>query len=223
MGKIKIKPGRNAHEVEKVSEAVDTVAEQLNGFGKGFFDQLIGFSLNNKTDSTEKSPDKPLIVKSPTGQIDIFHAANAKNENTSKKYSAERVIKPEIRGAIDYHGEFVKSSERAMQVEMNEVNKRLQDIMGELQRLISSSKVLKTEFANVTMQQAPTQAGEYHLNFFDWLLLTIRAARQKVEDSGAWLTAVKNKKNKKGYWNMFKKHGTSFGLSNERSIATQAG
>jgi hypothetical protein len=106
---------------------------------------------------------------------------------------------------------------------MREINEKLQQIMAELQRLISSSKELKLEFADVNVDAPPPQAGEYHLNFFDWLLLTIRTAREKVEDSGAWLNAVKGKNKKKGYWGMFKKHGTSFGLSNERSIATQAG
>jgi hypothetical protein len=44
-----------------------------------------------------------------------------------------------------------------------------------------------------------------------------------VEDSGAWLSAMSGKKGKKTYWSEFKKHGTSFGMSNERSVATQTG
>ena len=46
---------------------------------------------------------------------------------------------------------------------------------------------------------------------------------KKVEDSGAWLGKVQGKGAKKGYWGMFKQHGTTFGLSGERSVATQVG
>jgi hypothetical protein len=55
------------------------------------------------------------------------------------------------------------------------------------------------------------------------MLTVIRGARMKVEDSGAWLSTMQGKKGKKNYWAMFKKHGTSFGMSNERQVATQTG
>jgi hypothetical protein len=46
----------------------------------------------------------------------------------------------------------------------------------------------------------------------------------KIEDGRAWLeTFAKRKKKKLGYWKMYKKHGTTFGLSHERTIATQTG
>ena len=61
------------------------------------------------------------------------------------------------------------------------------------------------------------------MNFFEWMLAVIRAAREKVEDSNAWLGTVKGKGAQRNYWNMFKKHGTTFGLSGERAVATQVG
>jgi len=219
-------------EAEHFADTVKTTTEQIGGFVPDFFEQLVGFSLNGKTspEANLKTPDQPLIIKDPvTGQIDVFHAAKHQKQETPKIH-ADKAPKSEKQGekpreaAIDYHGDFLRSSEKASLTENREINERLQQIMEELKRLIGSSKVLQAEFADVNMDRTPPQVGEYHLNFFDWLLLTIRTAREKVEDSGAWLATAKSKSGKKGgYWSMFKKHGTSFGLSNERTAATQTG
>jgi hypothetical protein len=83
--------------------------------------------------------------------------------------------------------------------------------------------VLQIEFKEVAIEQRIVNPGKYHTSFFEWVLSAIRIARMKVEDSGAWLSASKGKKAKKDYWQMFKKHGTTFGLSNERVVATQTG
>src|SRR3989344_5698474 len=72
-------------------------------------------------------------------------------------------------------------------------------------------------------EQQIVNPGKYHVSFFEWVLLLVRQARMKVEDSSAWLGAFKSKKAKKQYWSMFKKHGTTFGLSNERVVSTQTG
>lgn len=117
----------------------------------------------------------------------------------------------------------VNNSERLTRRESAEMQMKIKEIVVELRRLVDSSTVLQAEFKQVTMTEAPKTPGQYHLNFFDWVLTVIRAARMKVEDSGAWLASMKGKKGKQNYWSMFKKHGTSFGLSGERTVATQSG
>lgn len=125
---------------------------------------------------------------------------------------------------IDYHREVATSSDRALTRQHTEVEQRIGEVMNELKRIVeSSNKIIQDEFGKVTVEQTPTEVGKYHVNFLDWMLITLQTARQKVEDSGAWLSAMKSKKDKKGYWGMFKKHGTSFGMSNERQVATQTG
>jgi len=229
MGKIKsMHKGFKSPETEKFSDVAEVAKDQISSFGNDFFEQLVGFSLGGdkaSSESSHQSPDKPLVIQDPvTGAIELFNAANKKSPSETQKHYAEKAPKPKIEAGIDHHTNFIQNSERVMHAENREIKQKLQEIMNELQRLVSTSNVLKMEFADVSVEQAPQQAGEYHLNFFDWLLLTIRAARQKVEDSGAWLATAKNKGGKKGgYWGMFKKHGTTFGLSNERSVATQTG
>ena len=108
--------------------------------------------------------------------------------------------------------------------ESQETKYQIQQIMEELQRLVSSSdKIIQMTFGDISVASAPTVVGKYHTNFFSWMLTVIRTARQKVEESGAWLSVAKSKGSRKGYQNMSKKHGTSFSMSNERTTATQSG
>lgn len=229
MAKSNVQHGRN-RSLETLSEFSRDLGKSVKkdvveDFAGDFLSQLLGFKVGGSESS--KSPDKHLIGDLVTGERNvIFNSKDHKGKGEAPKSNKEKGQKAEkhIEAAIDHGGEYRNLTERVSRAESREIDGRLREIMVELKRLVSTSKVLQMEFANVDVEQAPTQAGEYHINFFDWLLLTIRAARQKVEDSGAWLATAKGKNGKKGgYWGMFKKHGTSFGLSNERGVATQTG
>src|SRR3989338_9764274 len=118
----------------------------------------------------------------------------------------------------------MRHGESTTQLEFNKETKRtLEEIQIELQQLIESTDELQIQFREVTVQQQVVKPGRYHVNFFQWLKSVIIIARMKIEDSGAWLSAFQSKKNKRQYWAMFKKNGTTFGLSNERVVATQTG
>lgn len=142
------------------------------------------------------------------------------SNNTSEKSTLRRI---DIDPGIDYHREIRHVSERSSRFESREVQAKLEQIMVELEKLIESSSDLESKFEVIAVEQRPVEPGSYHLNFFEWMIGTIQAARQQIEDSSAWLSALQSKKGKKSYWSMFKKHGTSFGMSNERMVATQAG
>jgi len=103
-----------------------------------------------------------------------------------------------------------------------EVKKKIEAIRVELKALSQSIRSLRQEISK-TIMEVPVDPGIYHLNFFDHLRNYLVAMKQEVDDSRIWLMAFNNRKAKKGYWGQFKKHGTSFGLSSERSIATSAG
>lgn len=125
--------------------------------------------------------------------------------------------------AIEYHREVKHVSERNLGSVNNEIDTKLEQIMLELDKLIDSSSELERRFEVLSLQEKPVEPGKYHLNFFEWILSVISATREQIEDSSAWLGAVQSKKSKKSYWSMFKKHGTSFGMSNERMVSTQTG
>lgn len=125
--------------------------------------------------------------------------------------------------ALDYHREITQFAERASYKETGELHTKIQEIIIELKRIASSSKELQVAYKEVTVEQRIQKPGKYHMAFFEWMLNVIHAARLKVEDSAAWLSMFKSKKGEKQYWAMFKKHGTSFGMSGERMVSTQTG
>lgn len=103
-----------------------------------------------------------------------------------------------------------------------EIRQKIESVRAELASLSKSISSLNIEIQKAVTEQ-PVDAGIYHLNFLDQLRSVLLSVRQNIEDGRTWLAAFTNRKQKKNYWGMYKKHGTSFGLSNERTLATQAG
>jgi len=98
---------------------------------------------------------------------------------------------------------------------------------------------LKSEVIDTVKVYAPTMRGGLLKNakvisFEEYDIMTnlakderissiLKLLREQVDDSRTWLSLHTNRKQKRGFWGMYKKHGTQFGLSNERTLATQAG
>lgn len=125
--------------------------------------------------------------------------------------------------AIDYFREVVKGDQAIVAENGMVLEHRINEIIIELKKLSQSSTELQIAFKQVSVEKAPVNPGKYHLNFFEWVLTVIKSARLKVDESKSWLTLFASKKGKRSYWSMFKKHGTTFGLSHERVVATQTG
>jgi len=151
---------------------------------------------------------------------DLILKHSIRNDVTPRENNKPRL---DIEPGIAYHREILHGYKKIAQENNQEISKKIQEIIVELKRLTVSSKELQIEFKEVAIEQRVVNPGKYHASFFEWVLSAIRLARMKVEDSGAWLSVSKSKKAKREYWAMFKKHGTTFGLSNERVVATQTG
>jgi hypothetical protein len=110
-----------------------------------------------------------------------------------------------------------------IQKDLAETKQKLDAIRQELQALSKSVRGLQQEIQTAVMEM-PVEPGVYHILFFEQLKLVLQGIRERVDDSRVWLSAWNgNVKKKRGYWGMYKKHGTTFGLSSERTLATQAG
>jgi hypothetical protein len=104
-----------------------------------------------------------------------------------------------------------------------QIKQQLEAVRAELQALVKSVHMLNTEIHKAVVE-TPVDPGVYHVTFYEKLRTVLRMLREQIDDSRTWLALSMQRKQKKlGYWGMFKKHGTSFGLSNERSLATSAG
>ena len=178
----------------------------VQGAGTDLLSQLFGTETSHQT---KKGGDLE-----PGKAVDL--SSHAKKETPK----AER--KTNISAAIEYHTEMARSSDRLNRRESREIQAQINEIMMELQRLVSSTdKVMQMQFADFSVGQAPVTPGKYHINFFSWVLAVIKTTRQQVEDSGAWLQVSKKKG---GVLNAaWKKGNTSVTMSNERQVATQSG
>lgn len=156
-------------------------------------------------------------------EYDLIEGEEMVISQQNQDSEATTVRKLEADPAINYHREIRYSSERGSSRENQELNAKIEQILFELDQLIDSSSELEARFEQLAVQTKPVEPGTYHLNFFDWVINLIQSTRQQIEDSGSWLQAMSGKRQKQDYWSMFKKHGTSFGMSGERMVATQTG
>ncbi|GEM_PF-421317 len=190
---------------------------------KDFFEQLLGLGDFESNRSFKLSGE---LIEGQEFDLKVYEEEGKKlRENQEAKHAGKEPekAKKDIEPGINYFSEIIHGEKRISKEYEGTVESKIQEIIVELRRLISSSAQLQVEYKEIVMEQRAVKAGKYYVNFFEWLLTVIRSARMKVEDSGAWLSAMKGKKGQKGYWSQFKKHGTSFGLSNERVVATQTG
>ncbi len=181
------------------SHSAGSFSDQLKPSSEDFFDQLLGL---------KKYKPEPK------------HGDLSEGEEISLNQKQEQPSQAEP--GIDYRREILHG-ERKVSREDSEIKAQVEQILNEIKALISASSELKVQYGRVVTEQAPQKVGKYELAFFDWLLITIRIARMKIEDSGNWLSMFASRKKQKSYWNQFKKQGTSFALNNERNVATQTG
>lgn len=102
------------------------------------------------------------------------------------------------------------------------VREKVAEVRAQLVSLASTIKKFNSEVTRA-IEDMPARPGVYHLNFLERLRGVIMILRQQIEDSSSWLALWSQRKQKKKYWGLYKKHGTSFGLSSERGVSTQAG
>ena len=189
---------------------IDSAANDLaKGMMTDLWDQMLGTEVGKKQ-NTKTSGEMAQ------GQEISF-------SNKGKKEKPQEEKKRNIEAGWDYQGEIIHAERRVWQTENRELSTKIEQIMIELKKLAKSSKELEVTFRDISVEERPVNPGKYHLNFFEWVLSTITSARMRIEDSANWASMFSSKKNKREYWSLFKKHGTSFGLSGERVVATQTG
>lgn len=181
-----------------VVAAVNT--ELVGGVARGVMEQ-IGLAPKS-SDSTSGEINFSQLSTNKVGEINL-----------------NNVIQP----GIKHDTNIITDQEIFLKRENAETQNEIKQILGELKMLAQSVKTFEHEIAKVTLEAPPKNAGIYHKNFFEWIISMIRDMRKKVNEGNTWLAVFKSKGKKRGYWNMFKKHGTSFAMSDERGIATSTG
>lgn len=193
----------------------DPSIEAIRDMGNGMLGQIFG-SYDNYDEARPQSQQQPKSGDLTEGQaLDLTRTKT----KTRKEIPSHQDIDP----GFNYRREILHDERKIAQENTQILETKIQEIVIELKRLTKSSKMLEVEFREATVDQRIVNPGKYHVSFFEWLLTVVKTARIKVEDSGSWISMFTSKKEKRQYWAMFKKHGTTFGLSNERIVATQTG
>lgn len=155
---------------------------------------------------------------SPDKMLETFFGNKGKTGEYLQPYpKVERAIRP--RETLLYSFEKT-SNDKKVVAETQVILSKLKE---QIVLLEKSEKSLTAEVTRVKVEQLPQKSGIYYIRFLEWLITVVRQLRMKVEDGRTWLATFTQRKKKRGYWNMYKKHGTTFGLSHERTLATQTG
>lgn len=179
-------------------------------------------------DNHEKLADKPQKSTIGFGQQlkGLLRPDTMIDQMMGKRNSAEHVpgaskeIKKKSNETVVFSLQARKEQE-SLQKETQMVMQKLREQITLLER---SEKNLSADLAKVKVENAPAKTGIYYIRFLEWLLTVVQQLRMKVDQGRAWLETFNQRKKKKmGYWQKYKKHGTTFGLSHERSLATQTG
>ncbi len=177
-------------------------------------------SLRDVGSSIGSSVVKDVVAKTGADIVQSFFGGIPKTGELRANQVIELGRRPEVAPApVRPNPESMQSIRRS---EDQEVKEKIEKIRNELKALSQSVKNLRQEIAK-TVMDVPVNPGVYHVNFFEQLQSYLQAMKQEIDDSRTWLAAANNRKARKGYWGMYKKHGTTFGMSHERNLATSSG
>ncbi|MBI2404880.1 hypothetical protein HYV22_01725 [Candidatus Gottesmanbacteria bacterium] len=159
------------------------------------------------------------------GTSDVLAALLGQTPKTSGELQENQAInfrKPEHKAAPAPIRREEAPRQSLSDLDTMKVKGELAAVRQELKALSDSIKAFHQEVQKA-VSDVPVNPGVYHVNFLERLRSILKILREQIEDSRTWLTLSTNRKQKKMYWGLYKKHGTKFGLSSERTLATQAG
>lgn len=194
---------------DMVSEAADSLKKEMS--------QELQTAIRQAFGTTEKASGAIQNLEGDLQEGEEISFAKAKQEKLEKL--------SRIEPADNYHKDIIHAETMHVRKENQEMKQQLEGIRSELIKIVEASKELEAAFKEVTKESLTRTVtpGKYHVNFFEWILMTIQNARVRIESSASWINALSSKKSKQDFWSMAKSHGTSFSMSGERAVAQQTG
>ena len=173
----------------------------LGESSQDFIRELLGSRVEKKY-SGELVPGEALEIG------EVFSGKKAENEK--------------LRGQIALERKFLEEEKRRVEEKGNELKLQLHALMQEVYELAKTTQGLGEQVEVATMQ-APANPGVYHLIFFEKLLEFVKSFRKKIENASIWLHSSNKRAEKKNYWAMYKKKGSSFLLAPDHYLQRSAG
>lgn len=172
---------------------------------------------------TSKPSPEDYLIEGNVVSLDKYKQARLDSARQAKQEKAQEE-KPQITAEFMEYKRTVVNAERTGETKTEmEVKRAVDEIRAEIRKLTQTSKLVERTVKDATADQAPIRPGKYHLSFFEFVLGVIRDATRKLEDTVHFGAVFTSKKQQSKYWNSYKRHGTQFGLSGERTTATQTG
>jgi hypothetical protein len=149
-----------------------------------------------------------LVPGESLSLADLFSGQAKENDRLRAQISVERGLH--------------EAEKTLVQERSNELKLQLHALMQEVMALAKSTQKLGEE-VEIASLQAPASPGIYHLVFFEKVLEFLKSFRQKIEEAALWLQSSNKRAEKKNYWAMYKKKGSSFLLAPDHYLQRSAG
>lgn len=197
----------------------DNPIEQLKDVGTGVVSELSEIPKGILDTALEQFGLKPQ--KQPlSGEINLATGIHKTTEKIDQQGASIDAKLRQLRAVQTQEKEIFSSKQKALE---QQIGKVMQELQQEVVKLQKQTSELTGEVRAITVETIPVKPGAYHLNYFEFVISMLRDLRKRVSESRIWLQMWSKKKQQKGYWSMFKKHGTSFAMSEERAIASANG
>jgi hypothetical protein len=174
----------------------------LKNTSEDFFKELFGLSVPAVKRTGELSAGETLEVS------EVMSGREEENKKLRAQISLERQLSAD--------------EKRVSQEKGNQLKVELQALMQEVQKVAISTQNL-AEQTQIAAFQVPVEPGIYHINFFQTMLEFLQSFRKKIDLAATWLSSSNKRAEKKNYWAMYKKKGSSFLLSPDHYLQRSAG
>jgi len=193
------------------------VLESLKDLGIGAGSQTGDFLKNTSEDFFRELMGFPTPKIKRSGEIAVGESLQMSEIMSGKEEENQH-----LKAQISLERQLSADEKRVSRDKTNELKVQLQALMQEVQKVAASTQNL-AEVTQVTMMTAPIEPGVYHITFFQSVLEFLTSFRKKIDYTAAWLQSSNKRAEKKNYWAMYKKKGSSFLLSPDHYLQRSAG
>ena len=177
-------------------------SDLLKSTSEDFFKELIGLQKQHVKRSGEMKAGESL---------EMAAVLSGKEEENKK-----------LRAQVSLERNLVADEKRLSQNKMQELRVQLQAISIEINKVAASTGNLATQ-TEIAMIETPVNPGVYHVIFFEKVLEFLQSFRKSIDEATVWLQSTNKRADKKNYWSMYKKKGSSFLLSPDHYLQRSAG
>ena len=178
----------------------------ISNKSSGFLEAFKASAANSGAISSELRPGNDFSVS------EAFRAEEAKKQENDRRFK-------EIMMAKQHEDE---DRQRFLN-KQKEVEKQIESLRDAILKIAKSTQNFSSEVEKAAFE-APVNPGKYHLGFFETLKRSLEIIKKRLDDSASWMQEFNKRKDRVPFfWAQFKKSGTKYMLSSERSVQMAPG